>query len=79
MKYTITTPMLKLPTTVDTLTGTVSNDKGSIDRDTMKQIVDEHKGMNRIYKPFLVLFYTDCMNGKNVREMYGVDNVKVVD
>jgi hypothetical protein len=30
----------------------------------MQEIADRYKGANRIYKPFAVLFWQDCNNGK---------------
>ena len=45
--------------------GSCRNSAGTyISRSEMKEIVNSYRGANRIYKPFLVLFYTDVMNGK---------------
>lgn len=33
-------------------------------RGSMQEIADHYKGANRIYKPFAVLFWQDCKNGK---------------
>lgn len=51
--------------------GTVNSDLSvtlpdgrEIPRDRMQEIADELKGANRIYKPFILLAWTDCKNGK---------------
>jgi len=33
-------------------------------RAEMKEIIAHYKGVNRIYKPFALLYYTDVMNGQ---------------
>ncbi len=38
--------------------------KGVILKDRMQQISEEHKGMNRLYKPMALLFWIDIKNGK---------------
>ena len=32
--------------------------------DDMQKLADSYKGANRIYKPFPILFWQDCKNGK---------------
>lgn len=45
--------------------GSCRNSAGTlISRFEMKEIVKSYAGANRIYKPFLVLFYTDVLNGR---------------
>ena len=36
-------------------------------RDEMKEMIREWKGINRIYKPMSLLYYTDVMNNRGTR------------
>jgi len=37
---------------------------GTIPADDMREYAEMFKGANRIYKPYVVLFWTDVKNGK---------------
>lgn len=37
---------------------------GTIPADNMREYAEMFKGVNRIYKPYVILFWTDVKNGK---------------
>lgn len=60
---------------VDKKQGTLETNNKTFSRDEMKEIIKDYRGANRIHKPIAVLFYTDVMNGENVKDNYGSENV----
>lgn len=43
---------------------TINDGETVISSKEMQEISDAHIGINRIYKPIGLLFWTDCKNGK---------------
>lgn len=41
----------------------VNGDQSIFSKEEMLEIADAYKGMNRIHKPFVLLFWTDVKNG----------------
>lgn len=44
--------------------GSLTTPKRTLSAQEMAEIALDYKGCNRIYKPFALLFWIDCKNGK---------------